>query len=48
MINLAPTLMFRDLLADLIRTIATLAVVGMLCTIGVELVVIIAHYFGAP
>jgi hypothetical protein len=40
--------MNRHLLANLVSTIAGLTVVGMLCTIGVGLVVIVVRYFGAP
>jgi len=41
-------MMNRGFLGDLVATIAGLAIVGMLCTIGVELIVIAARYFGAP
>ena len=40
-------MMYRDLFADLVATIAGLAIVSMLCTIGVALIVIAARYFGA-
>ena len=43
-----PTMMTRALFADLVLTIAALASVGMLCTIGIELAFIAARHFGAP
>jgi hypothetical protein len=43
-----PEPMTRGLLTELVATVAALTVVGMLCTIGVGLVVIAARYFGMP
>ncbi len=40
--------MNSGLLGELAVTVATITVIGMLCTIGVEMIVIIGRCLGAP